>query len=210
MSQCIETIAYPAVFLSGVNFHVSAVIWIFQQAVILKEQPWAVSQTFALVVMVLLDQFLHQLEQTLGVCSIPLDQVLWKTPSPESPPNHTCQARANRLLLKTPLLAILHKSLILVSSPSIREEETIVQKDVLTAQRALCQCRTVLSFPAFICTCFGPSSVNRAGIHQQEMYALNPGRCYVGNIWHKCLSRVQTNLNICNPKKNQHLTTTIN
>lgn len=80
MSQCSETVTYPAVFLPGINFHVSAVIWIFHQAVVLKEQPGALSQTFALVVMILLDEFLHQLEQTLRVCSIPLDEVLRKTP----------------------------------------------------------------------------------------------------------------------------------
>lgn len=81
MSQSTGTVTYPAVFLSSINFHVSAIIWVFQQAVVLKEQPGALSQTFTLVVMILLDEFLHQLEQTLGVFSVPLDQVLRKTPA---------------------------------------------------------------------------------------------------------------------------------
>lgn len=80
MSQCIETVTYPAVFLSSINFHVAGIIWIFQQAVILKEQPGALSQTFTLVVMVLLDKFLHELQQTFRVSSIPLDEVLRKSP----------------------------------------------------------------------------------------------------------------------------------
>lgn len=71
-----ETVTYPAVFPSGINFHVAAIVGILQQAVILKEQPGAFSQTLALVVVVLLDKLLHQLEQTFWVPSIPLDQVL--------------------------------------------------------------------------------------------------------------------------------------
>lgn len=189
MSRRFETVTYPAVFFPGINFHVSAVIWILQQAVILKEQPGALSQTFTLVVMVLLDQFLHQLEQTLGVSSIPLDQVLRKTPSTESPPSQTCPARANLLLLENPLLAILHKSLILVNTDPLyqRGRKPSCRKDVLTAQRTLRQCGKVLSFPA--CECFGPSSVNRAGIYMnRKCMHLTPGRC----TWHDCLSRVHT------------------
>ena len=80
LSKC-HKVTYPAVLLCGIDFHVSAIIWIFQQAVILKKQPGALPQTFTLVVMVLLDKFLHQLEQTLGVPSVPLDEVLRRTPA---------------------------------------------------------------------------------------------------------------------------------
>lgn len=69
--------AYPAVLLPGVNLHVVAVVGILQQTVVLEEQPGALAQALALVVVVLLDELLHQLEQTLRVPSIPVDQVLW-------------------------------------------------------------------------------------------------------------------------------------
>lgn len=70
------TVAYPAVLASSINLHVAAVVGILQQAIILKEQSRALSQTLVLVEVVLLDKLLHQLEQTLWVPSIPLDQVL--------------------------------------------------------------------------------------------------------------------------------------
>lgn len=66
----------------------------------------------------------------------------------------------------------------------------IVQKDVLPAQRALHQCGKVLSLCSFICKCFGPSSVKRAAICQQEMYALNSGRCNVENTWHRLILKM--------------------
>lgn len=71
-----KAVAYPAVLPPGINLHVAAIVGILQQAVVLKEQPGALSQTLALVVVILLDEFLHQLEQTFRVPSIPLDQVL--------------------------------------------------------------------------------------------------------------------------------------
>lgn len=72
--------AYPAVLPPGINLHVAAVVGILQQAVVLEEQPGALAQALALVVVILLDELLHQLEQTLRVPSIPLDQVLrWES-----------------------------------------------------------------------------------------------------------------------------------
>lgn len=78
MSQ--TSAAHPAVLPPGINLHVAAVVGILQQAVVLEEQPGALAQALALVVVILLDELLHQLEQTLGVPSIPLDQVLrWES-----------------------------------------------------------------------------------------------------------------------------------
>lgn len=72
--------AYPAVLPPGINLHVAAIVGILQQTVILEEQPGALAQALALVVVVLLDELLHQLEQTLRVPSIPVNQVLrWKS-----------------------------------------------------------------------------------------------------------------------------------
>lgn len=72
--------AYPAVLPPGINLHVAAVVGILQQTVVLEEQPGALAQTLALVLVILLDELLHQLEQTLRVPGIPLDQVLrWKS-----------------------------------------------------------------------------------------------------------------------------------
>lgn len=73
-------VPYPAVLASSVDLHVAAVVRILQQAVVLKEQPGALAQALALVLVVLLDELLHQLEQTLGVSGIPLHQVLKQTP----------------------------------------------------------------------------------------------------------------------------------
>lgn len=69
--------AYPAVLPPGINLHVAAVVGILQQTVVLEEQPGALAQSLALVVVILLDELLHQLEQTLGIPSIPVNQVLW-------------------------------------------------------------------------------------------------------------------------------------
>lgn len=70
---------YPAVLPPGINLHVAAVVGILQQTVVLEEQPGALAQSLALVVVILLDELLHQLEQTLGVPGIPVNQVLrWK------------------------------------------------------------------------------------------------------------------------------------
>lgn len=72
--------AHPAVLPPSINLHVAAVVGILEQAVVLEEQPGALAQSLALVVVILLDELLHQLEQTLRVPSIPLDQVLrWKS-----------------------------------------------------------------------------------------------------------------------------------
>lgn len=68
--------AHPAVLPPGINLHVAAVVGILQQTVILEEQPRALAQALALVLVILLDELLHQLEQTLRVRSVPLDQVL--------------------------------------------------------------------------------------------------------------------------------------
>lgn len=70
--------SYPAVLSSSVNLHVATIVGILQQAIILKEQPGAFSQTVALVLVVLLDELLHQLKQTFRVPRIPLDQMLRK------------------------------------------------------------------------------------------------------------------------------------
>lgn len=71
--------AHPAVLPAGVNLHVAAVVGILQQTVVLEEQPGALAQALALVVVILLDELLHKLEQTLRVPSVPVDQVLrWK------------------------------------------------------------------------------------------------------------------------------------
>ena len=68
--------AYPAVFAPGVDLHAASIVGVLEQAVVLEEQPRALSEALALVLVVLLDQLLHQLEQALGVARIPLDQVL--------------------------------------------------------------------------------------------------------------------------------------
>lgn len=69
-------VAYPAVLVPGVDLHAAAVVGVLEQAVVLKEQPGALAQTLALVLVVLLDQLLHQLQQALCVSRIPLGQVL--------------------------------------------------------------------------------------------------------------------------------------
>lgn len=80
--------SYPAVLSSGVNLHVTAIVGILQQAIILKEQPGAFSQTVALVLVVLLDELLHQLEQTFRVPRIPLDQMLRSSPGEKHEERH--------------------------------------------------------------------------------------------------------------------------
>ena len=67
---------YPAVFAPSVDLHAASIVRVLEQAVVLEEQPRALSEALALVLVVLLDQLLHQLEQALGVARIPLDQVL--------------------------------------------------------------------------------------------------------------------------------------
>lgn len=67
-------VAYPAVLVPGVDLHASAIVGVLEQAIVLEEQPGALAQTLVLVV--LLDQLLHQLQQALRVPRIPLDQVL--------------------------------------------------------------------------------------------------------------------------------------
>ena len=69
-------VAYPAVLVPGVDLHAAAVVGVLEQAVILEEQPGALAQTLALILVVLLDKLLHQLKQALRVPRIPLDQVL--------------------------------------------------------------------------------------------------------------------------------------
>ncbi|TNN47660.1 hypothetical protein EYF80_042150 [Liparis tanakae] len=73
-------VAYPAVLASGVDLHVAAVVGILQQAVVLEEQPGAFAQPLALVVVVLLEELLHQLQQAFWIPRVPPDQVLRKRP----------------------------------------------------------------------------------------------------------------------------------
>ncbi len=67
---------YPAVLAAGIYLHTGPIVGVFQQAVIFEEQAGAVTKPLALVLMVLLQQLFHQLQETLRFTHIPWRQVL--------------------------------------------------------------------------------------------------------------------------------------
>lgn len=67
---------YPAVLAAGIDLHTASIVRVFQQAVIFEEQAGTIAQPLALVLMVLLQQLFHQLQETLRFTRIPRHQVL--------------------------------------------------------------------------------------------------------------------------------------
>lgn len=67
---------YPAVLASSVDLHTAPIVGVFQQAAIFKEQAGTVTKPLALVLMILLQQLFHQLQETLRFTRVPRHQVL--------------------------------------------------------------------------------------------------------------------------------------